>query len=135
MAFRSNRFLTGLHSRIAGGYGTIIPRQQSRGSTAIDCALNGEDMSQNKFAGGVATALAMVTAAGAASLALGVSRQRDEEVNALQKQLLRWGGEDPEDAQREVLVAAATGAALGILTYQGITLLGKYLIEREHEDI
>ena len=91
--------------------------------------------SSTRTADGVATALAMVTAAGAASLALGVARQRDEEVNALQKQLLRWGGEDPDEMQRDVLVAAATGAALGILTYQGLTLLNKYLIEREEEDL
>ena len=88
-----------------------------------------------KLIEGAATLAGLAAAAGAATLTIEAARNlaEPEEQAAWRQALARFGVElaRPGDTQRELLIAAATGAAIGMITYQGVRQIGR----RSTEDV
>lgn len=75
---------------------------------------------------GTAAVAAIATAAGAAMLTVEIARNHsDDGTPDWRRAIAKWGGENPDAIRRDVMIAAATGAVLGLVTYQGIRLIGR----------
>jgi len=83
---------------------------------------------RNLFIDGLATFAALGAAAGTAALTLEIARQREDAMFEGSPQwaraVARLRGERADQNRQLMLTAATAGAALGVLTFQSIRIIG-----------